>query len=338
MSRFSRAAWLVLLYNLAVIAWGAFVRATGSGAGCGRHWPMCNGVVVPRSPSVATLIEFSHRLTSGLDLVLVVALAVWAFRIYPKRHVVRKAAVASVALLLSEALVGAGLVLLELVAHNDSLKRAVALPTHLVNTFFLLAALALTAWWSTVVPASAAGPVVRLRGQGAAGGFVAVSLFGTLLLGVTGAVTALGDTLFSAGSLVEGMRQDFSPTAHFLLRLRIWHPSLAVLIGALVALTAGVVWLTRDGRRTQRFAVAVVALFLAQLVAGVTNLLLLVPVWMQLVHLLLADVLWISLVLLAASVVADPVATGERVGVRAADVEGEREGGTPRATPLPTGR
>ena len=310
MRRFSKAAWLVLLYNLAVIAWGAFVRATGSGAGCGKHWPMCNGVVVPRAPSVATLIEFSHRLTSGLALLLVVGLAVWAFRVYPRGHVVRKGAAASVALMLTEALVGAGLVLLELVAHDASLRRAVALPTHLVNTFFLLAALALTAWWSTVVPSDHTGPVVRLRGQGGAGAFVAASLVGTLLLGVSGAVTALGDTLFPAASLAEGMRQDFSPTAHFLLRLRVWLPSLALLVGALVAVTALVVWLTRDGRRTRRFAGLVVGLFLAQLVAGVTNLLLLVPVWMQLVHLLLADLLWISLVLLAASVVAEPAAVG----------------------------
>src|SRR5512133_1282716 len=115
-SRFSRFAWAVLVYNLAVVAWGAFVRASGSGAGCGRHWPMCNGVVVPRSPSAATMIEFSHRLSSGLALVLVVALAVAAFRVYPKRHAVRRAAAASVALMLTEALVGAGLVLLSLVA------------------------------------------------------------------------------------------------------------------------------------------------------------------------------------------------------------------------------
>jgi heme A synthase len=257
---------------------------------------------------VATLIEFSHRVTSGLALLLVVGLAVWAWRAYPRGHVLRKAAAASVVLMLTEALVGAGLVLLELVAHDASLRRAVALPTHLINTFFLLAALALTAWWSTVVPPDRTGPVVRLRGQGGAGAFVAASLFGVLLLGVSGAVTALGDTLFPSGSLAEGMRQDFSPTAHFLLRLRIWHPSLALLVGALVAVTAGVAWLTRDGQRVQRFALLVLSLFLAQLVAGVANLLLLVPVWMQLVHLLLADLLWISLVLLAAAVVAVPAA------------------------------
>lgn len=312
MRPFARFAWLVLLYTLAVIAWGAYVRATGSGAGCGRHWPTCNGVVVPRAPSAATLIEFSHRVTSGFALLLVVGLAVWAFRVYPRRHVVRRAAVASVVLMVTEALVGAGLVLLELVAHDASLRRAVALPTHLVNTFFLLAAVALTAWWSTVVAPGSTGPAVRLRGQGGRGALVAASLAGLLLLGVSGAVTALGDTLFPAASLAEGMRQDVSPTAHFLLRLRIWHPTLALAVGALVAVTAGVVRFTRDDRRSHHFAAAVVLLFLAQLVAGVTNLLLLVPVWMQLVHLLLADLLWIALVLLAATVAAVPAVLGGR--------------------------
>ena len=324
-TRFSRFAWLVLAYNLAVIAWGAFVRATGSGAGCGRHWPTCNGVVVPRAPSTATLIEFSHRLTSGLALLLVVGLALWAFRVYPRRHAVRRAAVASVALMIMEAMVGAGLVLLELVAHNASLRRAVALPAHLVNTFFLLAALSLTAWWSVVQPREATGPAARLRGQGVVGALLAGALAGALLLGVTGAVTALGDTLFLAGSLTEGMRQDFAPTAHFLLRLRIWHPTLAVGVGLVVLAAAGAAWLTRDDRRTQRLAGAAVLLFATQLVAGVTNLLLLVPVWMQLVHLLLADVLWITLVLLAASAAAVPLlATADGTSPRRTESEGKK--------------
>ncbi|MFL5574604.1 MAG: COX15/CtaA family protein [Gemmatimonadaceae bacterium] len=301
MRRFSFFAWVVLAYNLAVIAWGAFVRASGSGAGCGRHWPMCKGVVVPRAPSVATLIEFSHRVTSGLALLLVVGLVVAAYRGYPKGHAVRRAAGASLAFIFSEALVGAGLVLLELVAHDASLRRAVALPAHLVNTFFLLAALSLTAWWSTVTPRDAIGPALRLRGQGGVGALLGAALAGTLLLGVTGAVTALGDTLFPAGSLAEGMRQDFAPTAHVLLRLRVWHPTLAVAVGLVVLLAAGAAWLTRDDRRTQRLALAIALLFVAQLAAGVTNLLLLAPVWMQIIHLLLADAVWITLVLLTAS-------------------------------------
>lgn len=328
--RFPRFAWLVLGFNLAVIAWGAFVRASGSGAGCGRHWPMCNGVVVPRSPSAATLIEFSHRLSSGLALTLVVALAVWAFRAYPRRHAVRRAAAASLVLMLTEALVGAGLVLLELVAHDASLRRAIALPIHLVNTFFLLAALSLTAWWATTLPRDAAAPPgarvlpVRLRGQGAVGAFLGASLLGTLLLGVTGAVTALGDTLYPATSLAEGMRQDFSPTAHFLLRLRVWHPALALWVGVTVLAAAGVTWLRRgDDDRTRRLAGAIAGLFLAQLVAGVTNMILLAPVWMQLIHLLLADAVWITLVLLSASALA----------VRGADTAAAPGGAPARDTP-----
>src|SRR5215467_12703113 len=81
--RVSAFAWGVLAYNVAVIAWGAFVRASGSGAGCGRHWPLCNGEVVPRPTSVATVIEATHRATSGLALVGVVGLLVATIVVLP---------------------------------------------------------------------------------------------------------------------------------------------------------------------------------------------------------------------------------------------------------------
>ncbi len=48
---FSRYAWGVLLWNVLVALWGAYVRATGSGAGCGSHWPTCNGEILPRAPA-----------------------------------------------------------------------------------------------------------------------------------------------------------------------------------------------------------------------------------------------------------------------------------------------
>ena len=56
-----RFAWGLLAYNVAVILWGAVVRATSSGAGCGDHWPLCNGVVLQSNPRLATLIELAHR-------------------------------------------------------------------------------------------------------------------------------------------------------------------------------------------------------------------------------------------------------------------------------------
>ena len=298
LTRFARFSWAVLAYNLAVIAWGAFVRASGSGAGCGRHWPMCNGEVLPALPRVATQIEFFHRVTSGLSLVLVVVMAVWAFRAYPKGHVVRRGAGASVGFMLGEALLGAGLVLFELVAHDASMKRALSMALHLTNTFFLLAALTLTAWWAS------GGAPVRVRRQGAMAWLLAPALLGMILLGVSGAVAALGDTLFPARSWAEGMAQDLSTTAHVFIRLRLLHPFLATITGACVVMAAVMARQLRSGSRVAWTSRAVTVVFVVQLGAGLLNLALLAPVWLQLVHLLLADLVWISLVLLAASALA----------------------------------
>src|SRR5579884_3755574 len=149
---FARFAWCVLAYNIAVVLWGAYVRATGSGAGCGNHWPLCNGTVTPHSPTVATLIEFTHRASSGVDLALVALLVWWAFRTFPKGHAARLGAVLSAVFLMTEELIGAALVLLEHVAKNQSSSRAWSLSTHLINTLTLLACLTLTAWWATGKP------------------------------------------------------------------------------------------------------------------------------------------------------------------------------------------
>ena len=119
-----RFAWLTLAYNIGVILWGAYVRATGSGAGCGEHWPLCNGVVIPRDPSAATIIEFSHRLTSGLALISVVVLLVWVWRAFKPGHPARRGAAWTVFFMVTEAGVGAGLVLFQLVAENASMARA----------------------------------------------------------------------------------------------------------------------------------------------------------------------------------------------------------------------
>ncbi len=300
MSRFARYGWGVLAFNLLVILWGAYVRASGSGAGCGAHWPLCNGTVIPRAPAVETLIELTHRATSGLALLLVVAQLVWARRTRPRGDAARVVAHVAMGLMLTEALVGAGLVLFEMVATNASIARAYWLAAHLLNTFGLVAALALVPWYADGRPAPARAPI------GAEGRLLLAALGGTLLLGMTGAVTALGDTLFPARSLAEGMAQDFSPTAHLLLRLRVLHPTFAVLMAFVLLLAAGVAAKKRPAPATARLAIAVAALAVTQLVAGLVNLLLLAPIAMQLVHLLLADLLWIALVLLAAQALAVP--------------------------------
>ncbi len=280
-------AWGVLAYNLAVILWGAVVRVTGSGAGCGDHWPLCNGTVTPLSPGVHTLIEFTHRAMSGLDLALVGGLAVWAFRAYPRGHAVRLGAALSGLFLITEALIGAGLVLLKLVARNAT---AWSQSLHLVNTLGLVACLTLTAWWASGRAA------VRPRGRAAWMGGVGLVSFA--LLGVSGIIAALGDTLFPARSLAEGWAQDFNPAASLFLRLRIWHPAIAAAVGLWLLFWA--LAAAGAGGMVRRLAYAVLAVMLLQMAAGALNLLLLAPVWLQLTHLLLADLLWISMVLLVA--------------------------------------
>ncbi|HJW89394.1 MAG TPA: COX15/CtaA family protein [Anaerolineales bacterium] len=284
-------AWGVLIFNLGVIAWGAYVRASGSGAGCGSHWPLCNGVMLPRAPRVETLIEFIHRATSGLAFLLVVGLLVWVWRVFPAGSRQRYMSALAMTFMVSEALVGAGLVLFEMVADNASTARAWWISAHLVNTFLLLGFLSLTAWWAI------AARTDRLAIKGAQPWLLGIGLAGMLILGMSGAITALGDTLFPAGSLVEGLQQDLSPTAHFLVRLRILHPTIAVLVSAYLVLLANWFELDRHDRSSLVLGRLMTALILVQLSAGLLNVALLAPIWLQLIHLLLSDALWITLVL-----------------------------------------
>jgi cytochrome c oxidase assembly protein subunit 15 len=212
------------------------------------------------------------------------ALGVWSFLLFPRGHRVRRTAVLSVAFVIVEALLGAGLVLLGYVENNSSPGRVVYLCLHLVNTQLLLAVLALTAWFSR----STAGPF-RLRRS-----IVSATLPVAILVSVTGVIAALGDTLFPAA----GMQQDFSTAAHFLLRLRILHPALAIL-GAAYFVFASIVVL-RSNPRPLAARIASIAMFLAlaQLAAGAINIVLSAPIGMQIAHLFLADLVWLSLVLL----------------------------------------
>lgn len=300
MSRFAKYGWAVLAYNLLVILWGAYVRASGSGAGCGAHWPLCNGTVIPRDASLETIVELTHRATSGIAFLLVVGQLVWARRTCTRGSAVRTAAHVAMALMVTEALVGAGLVLFEYVADNASMARAHWLAAHLLNTFGLVAALALVPWLAD----GPARPTIDRTGSEIT--LLVVSLLGTLFLGMSGAITALGDTLFPVSSLAEGLAQDFSPTSHFLVRLRIIHPTFAVLMALVLWLAAGVNAHRRADPLVRRLAIVLASLVAVQLVAGLVNILLLAPIWMQLLHLLLADGLWITLVLLTATAAMTP--------------------------------
>jgi heme a synthase len=296
--RLARYAWFVLAWNVLVILWGAYVRATGSGAGCGAHWPLCNGEVVPRAPDTAMLIEFSHRLSSGLALVAVIVLATWIWRTVAPGHPARRAGMASLVFIVVEALLGAGLVLFRLVAQDESLARAMVMPLHLANTLILLLCLTLTAHFLS------GGAPVAVSGRTRTFGVLVALLVLMIGVGKTGAIAALGDTLYPSTSFLDGLAADFAPTANLLLRLRILHPALGVAVGVMLVFSAAAVPLASADRRGSLARRAVVALAIVQVVLGFVNVWLLAPVWMQLTHLLVADLLWIALVVLTASALA----------------------------------
>ena len=281
MSRFAKYAWGVLAYNFLVVLWGAWVRVTGSGAGCGEHWPDCNGEVIPRDPSVETMIEFTHRATSGVAGLLVLALMVAAWRSFPAGHRVRRSAVIALIFMIAEALLGAGLVIFGLVDQNASVARAVVMALHLINTLLLLGGMALCAWWAEDDRPITRHPT-RRRGLWTGAGLI-------FAVGITGAIAALGDTLFPAQSLIDGIAADLDPTSHFLLRRRSLHPIVALVC-------AGVLWALAQ-RWPSKPAQWLKVLIVVQVLAGFINLILLAPGWLQLVHLLLADLLWVCFII-----------------------------------------
>ncbi|MDE3155878.1 MAG: COX15/CtaA family protein [Acidobacteriota bacterium] len=296
---FRRYAWGLLAYNVLVILWGAVVRASGSGNGCGEHWPLCGGVVIPHAAQIATMIEFAHRMTSGLAAILVILLVVLALRWLPAGHRGRHFAVAALVFTLIEGLIGAALVLFGDVGTNASMSRVVILSIHLVNTFLLLASLALTARAANQRAGSGSEPGAGPGFQAACGG----GLVAVIAVAVTGTIAALADTLYHATSLAAGFQLDFSGASAPILRLRVLHPLLALLAAAyLLAVCVRLRASATIAPAARRRAGWLLSFVLAQVAAGVLDIVLLTPIWAQVVHLLVADLIWITLVLLSADV------------------------------------
>lgn len=285
-SRLTSAAWGILAYNILVVLWGAFVRATGSGAGCGEHWPLCNGSVMPAFPQWHTAVEFTHRATSGLALLAVVALFFAVRRSFAPSHLARRAAVYSLVFIVNETLVGAVLVLFGLTAGSRSPWRAVVLAFHLANTLLLLGSLALTAWWSAET-----SPKWSADRRTRTWLWIAAAL--SVVTSAAGGIAALGDTLFPAVSVAAGMREEFARNAHWMVQLRVLHPLLAIVTGCYI------LWLATT-IPSGRTSTLIAGLVLTQFALGGLNILLLTPLWSQIAHLFLADLLWVTLVLYGA--------------------------------------
>jgi heme A synthase len=297
MRSFTRYAWALLGYTLLVILFGAVVRITGSGAGCGQHWPSCNGELLQMPQTLKTTIEYTHRATSGLSVLAICGLLGGALRLYPRGHAARRAAYLAFAMIVVEALIGALLVKLHLVENDASLGRVLVLPLHLISTALLTAALSWCAYFSSRDPESVSAIT------GTARLLLLVAGLGILLVSATGAVTALGDTVYPVRTAGLGARfsEDQGAGASLLQRMRDIHPFLALGVAAFVVYATALLPAYCPGRAVKRASQWLAFAVILQVLAGVTNVFFSAPGALQVVHLLLANLAWISLILLAAS-------------------------------------
>jgi cytochrome c oxidase assembly protein subunit 15 len=317
MSRVARFAWATLGCNLAVVLWGAYVRATGSGAGCSNRWPLCDGDVVGASANGQTIVEFTHRITSVISLLMVISLVVWCWRVTKKGDWARYSAALAVVFLALEALLGAALVLLKHVGNDQSAGRILFLCLHFGNTLLLLATLSLTA-----ACLSNGSRSFTLISKWREVGSIGLGLVATMVTGLTGAVAALADTLYPATSLPLSLAQDFSSSTPALLRVRLFHLAVATVAACYVL---WVILRSSTGRnRFSRSAIALIILLFVQVGIGMTNVLFLAPVWLQIAHLFVADALWILLVLASADLVLEPGATRPACALASVVKEGRK--------------
>ena len=268
----------IVLSILSILA-GAFVRATGSGDGCGSTWPTCKGKIIPQLSDTSEVIEFSHRSISGILLIVTLIIFIKS-RNMSKGTIVRKTVNFLTFFVVFEAAIGAVIVLYEWVGLNSSLPRIIAVPIHLVNTFGLLACYA--ALYKVLL--NNFKNIKQLWDRR----FVFVA-FLFLLSGATGSITALADVLFPSASFYEGLMEDFDRTSELLTRLRILHPIVAT--GLSVALII-------ESRKIQKdYKIDVKFLQLLVIVAvtlGVLNVLSNIVLLLSILHLAIADLLWIS--------------------------------------------
>ena len=268
----------IVLSILSILA-GAFVRATGSGDGCGSTWPTCKGKIIPQLSDTSEIIEFSHRSISGI-LLIVTLIIFTKSRNTSKGSTIRTTVNFLTFFVVFEAAIGAVIVLYEWVGLNSSLPRIVAVPIHLVNTFGLLACYAIL----YKVLLNNFKNIKQLWDRR----FVFVA-FLFLLSGATGSITALADVLFPSASFYEGLMEDFDRTSELLTRLRILHPIVAT--GLSVALII-------ESRKIQKdYKIDVKFLQLLVIVAvtlGVLNVLSNIVLLLSIFHLAIADLLWIT--------------------------------------------
>ncbi len=287
---FHKLCWFLVVYTVLVIIWGAWVRISHSGDGCGNHWPLCEGAYIPDATDKKTWIEYFHRLSSGLYGLLVIAMTMISFRIFPRSSAARQVAVVTFFLMIIEALLGAALVLKGLVGENATFFRLSVMTLHQMNSLLLTG--------STVILSLVTAPVNNPTHLQISWNQIFKSGWNWIvfmIIPATGAWAALANTLFPSASLQEGFEKDFSPETPWILRLRVVHPFIAVALSSYLIIKFYKKSEFTKGELSKASFFVVLTLSVA-LIFGILTLLFLSPVWMKLVHLTIAQLVWISLV------------------------------------------
>lgn len=268
----------LVLSVLSILA-GAFVRATGSGDGCGATWPTCKGRIIPSLSDTSEIIEFSHRGISGILLIVTLYIFVNSRKL-EKGSIARRAANYLTFFVLFEALIGAVIVIFEWVGLNSSLPRIVAVPIHLVNTFGLLASYVIL----FKILENKLNSIKNLWDRN----FIIISIL-FLLTGATGSITALADVLYPSASFIEGFLDDFDRTSEVLTRLRIFHPVVSTILSIALYIESKQLQKRFDINTNFLKFLIFAAVFL-----GVANVLSNIVLFLSIFHLALADLLWIT--------------------------------------------
>lgn len=281
-------SWVIIAYTIAIILWGAWVRLSGSGDGCGDHWPLCNGEVVPSELIKKTWIEYSHRISTAVYGVLILAQVWLTRRLFPRNHPSRFWALMTLLFTITEALIGRQLVKAGLVNESTDLSRLIVMPLHLINTSLLLFSGVMTA--ESVEhggsPRRALSPEARRKG----GAYV----IGLSLVLISGAIAALGSHLMPSESLLHGLAKDMAADSHPAVRLRLFHPLLALTVP--VALVTFARISTASNPHSHHSLQAIwyrrfVITLCCAVVVGVATLGLLAPLWLKVTHLLMTNIL-----------------------------------------------
>ncbi len=285
----SRFTWLAAAATFFLIAFGGFVRISESGLGCGDDWPLCNGQLIP-DMSFATFIEFGHRIIAAIVAVLVVTVAITAWKWGAGGDMVwtrlKRAGLVAVLLVIIQIMLGAVTVWLELPPASVIL--------HLGTAMLLLGLLIAAALTAGSGPA---GRAVKMSDT-ASGVALWTAVYGFVVVLAGGLVANL-----DAGYACQGFpacNGSWIPSDNPLMQIHWGHRLLAYgLFGWALFLPGYVKKRRRGDAGAKRAAILATVLVVVQVLIAAGMVSMSLPDWMRAAHVALGAAIFGSLVWLA---------------------------------------